>query len=150
MAPGYFVNDIDPAIAIRAAEARARAEADAKEAAAKARAEADAKAAQEKAKALEVLQNHVIADDDIIIKGTDYVIQDFAALPIAKPTIKTYKDAGVPGVTIVNLVLVNDLVEATATSLPAFKYTPQSVSLAMRESTVFTTPIFIKSLSFAI
>jgi hypothetical protein len=111
MAPGYFVNDIDPSIAIRAAEARARAEAAAKEAAAKARAEADAKAAQEKAKALEVLQNHVIADDDLIIKGTDYVIQDFAALPITKPTIETYKDAGVPGVTIVNLVLVNDLVD---------------------------------------
>jgi len=111
MAPGYFVNGIDPAIAIRAAEARARAEAAAKEAAAKARAEADAKAAQEKAKAVELLQNYVIADDDIIIKGTDYVIQDFAALPIIKPTIETYKAAGVPGVTNKNLLLVNDLVD---------------------------------------
>jgi hypothetical protein len=97
MAPGYFVNDIDPAIAIRAAEARARAEAAAKEAAAKARAEADAKAAREKIDALNFIQN--------------FVVTDVVVLPIAKPTIKTYKDAGVPGVTIVNLVLVNDLVD---------------------------------------
>jgi hypothetical protein len=111
MAPGYFVNDIDPAIAIRAAEARARAEAAAKEAAAKARAEADAKAAQEKAKALALLQKHVIADDDLILKDTGYIIEDFAALPIIKPTIETYKAAGVPGVTNKNLLLVNDLVD---------------------------------------
>ena len=108
MAPGYFVNGIDPAIAIRAAEAKARAEAAAKEAAAKARAEAEAKAAQEKAKALAILQKHVTADDIIYI---DYIIEDFAAPPIIKPTIDTYKAAGVPGVTNKNLLLVNDLVD---------------------------------------
>jgi hypothetical protein len=107
MAPGYFVNNIDPAIAIRAAAEVAAA----KEAAAKARAEADAKAAQEKAKALALLQKHVIADDDLILKDTGYIIEDFAALPIIKPTIETYKAVGVPGVNNKNLLLVNDLVD---------------------------------------
>lgn len=105
MVPGYFVNDIDPAIAIRAAAAAAAA----KEAAAKARAEADAKAASEKAKALEVLQNHVITVDELINAG--YTIVELAALAIEKPTIETYKTAGIPGVTSINLVLVNNLID---------------------------------------
>ena len=105
MAPGYFVNNIDPAIAIRAAAAAAAA----REAAAKARAEADAKAASEKAKALEALQNHVIAVDELINAG--YTIVELAALAIEKPTIETYKTAGIPGVTSINLVLVNDLID---------------------------------------
>lgn len=90
MAPGYFVNNIDPAAAERAAAA-------AREAAAKARAEADAKAAREKAEALNVLETFVITDSE--------------EAAITKPTIETYKVAGVPGVTPVNLELVNTLVD---------------------------------------
>ena len=35
---------------------------------------------------------------------------------------------------------VKDLVEATLISEPAFRYTPQSTSLAIKESTLLTTP----------
>lgn len=102
MATGFLVNTIDPNDGERAAAA-------AREAAAKARAEAEAKAAQEKAKALEVLRKHVIADNQLVTTG--YTIMELAPLPIVKPTIETYKAAGVPGVTNKNLLLVNDLVD---------------------------------------
>jgi hypothetical protein len=127
MAPGYFVNGIDPAIAIRAAAAAA--------AAAKARAEADAKAAQEKAKALALLQKHVIADDDLILKDIGYIIEDLAALPSIIPTIETYKAAGVPGVTNKNLLLVNDLVD---------NIKPQDLNIITMCDAVKTADIVIK------
>ena len=93
MASGYLVNTIDPAIAEREAAAAAAA----REAAAKARAEAEAKAAREKAAALEILKT--------------YVNTESKESSITQPTIETYKVAGVPGVTLENLELVNTLVD---------------------------------------
>ena len=90
MAAGFLVNTVDP-------NARDDGSSAAREAAAKARAEADAKAAREKIEALNVIQN--------------FIITDVVAPSIIKPTIETYKAAGVPGVTNKNLLLVNDLVD---------------------------------------
>ena len=45
---------------------------------------------------------------------------------------------------------VKDLVEATLISEPAFKYTPQLTSLAIKESTLLTTPKVIHPLDLQI
>jgi hypothetical protein len=89
MSSGLKVNTIDP-------NNRDDGSAAAKEAAAKARAEAEAKAAREKAEALQALQKYAAPE----IKKPFIVV----------PTVETYKIAGITGVTLGNLELVNQLV----------------------------------------